>query len=123
MTFDLIKKEAEQVQSLSELAEDTIVLKCRKCKVEQHVPILEFVETAQKTPYRCKICPDEPELFVYKHDPFKVMMAGFVHTQKEMGIDDDTMKKMIGIAAESPLLKKKKTPKLLKKPEKKRLKK
>jgi len=98
-----IKKRSERAESISELAETTVMLKCKACGIEQHIPIQEFIQTATKKPYLCKICLDSPEMFVYKSNPFKIMMAGFVSEQKNMGIEDETMAKMITIAAKSPI--------------------
>jgi hypothetical protein len=98
-----IDYEPKEVKSLSELAETTIMLKCKVCGIEQHIPIQEFVQTATKKPYLCKICPDSPEMFVYKSNPFKIMMAGFVSEQKNMGIEDELMTKMIATVTESQI--------------------
>lgn len=86
---------------------EQMCLKCKKCGVELHMTLAEYRARQKKEGIlRCPICPDRPELFFYKCNPHRVMMAGFNQQRKKMLISKDGMKRRLGLVKESGILQK-----------------
>lgn len=73
---------------------EKVCLKCKKCGVEQHMTLQEYLDRQKKEGImRCSICPDRPELFFYKTDMRRIKAAGFNQQREGMGISKSEMKR------------------------------
>lgn len=86
---------------------EKVCLKCKQCEVELHMTLAEYLARQKKEGIlRCSVCPDRPELFFYKVNKHRVMMAGFNQQRKKMRISKDGMKRRLGLVKESGILQK-----------------